>query len=164
MKIAKPAHVPQRKPQGTPARHEDGYRADAKIVDPVCCPRCGATFLKGRWTWKASTDDVPRRTCPACLRIEQHQPAGFVSLGGAFFQAHREEIMKLVASHEARERAQHPMQRLIGAEEQPGGVLVTTTDSHLARGIAVAIHDAYQGNLDLDFGPGENFVRATWTR
>lgn len=164
MKQTKTPHAPGRKEQRTPPRNADPYRDSRKAQAPGSCPRCGATYQEGHWSWLPAPASAERRTCPACLRIEQRQPAGFVSLGGPFFTAHREEVMRLVRAHELRERTAHPLQRLIGVEDDAQGVLVTTTDAHLARGLAVALHDAFHGDLDLDFAPGENQVRARWYR
>jgi len=163
MKATKPPRSPGRKEQRTPARRQDAFRDTAK-GSTATCPRCGAAYRAGRWTWAAAPADAAIRTCPACLRIEQRQPAGFLSLTGPFFVAHREEILRVVSSHEAREREAHPMQRLIAIEDQPGGAMVTTTDPHLARGLAVALHDAYKGELELQLVSGGDAVRARWSR
>lgn len=163
MKASKPPRAPGRKEQRTPARREDAYREEAKSA-PAACPRCGASYRAGRWWWSPAEAGALARTCPACLRIEQRQPAGFVSLAGPFFLAHREEILRLVSSHEARQRQAHPLQRLMAIEDQPGGAMVTTTDAHLARGLAVALHDAYKGDLELQLVSGGDAVRARWTR
>ena len=163
MKALRSHNPPGHKEQRTPARHDDAYLADARLPDPVACERCGASYRRGRWTWKPVAG-VPRDTCPACRRIEDNFPAGHLLLQGEFFAAHRAEILQLVAAREARARAEHPMQRLIGVQDVPHGVLVTTTDAHLARALGVAIHDAYKGELDIDFARDENFVRASWKR
>jgi hypothetical protein len=42
--------------------------------------------------------------------------------------------------------------------------MITTTDSHLARGIGEAVRRAYQGKLTIQYGPDENLARVTWTR
>ena len=41
---------------------------------------------------------------------------------------------------------------------------VTTTDTHLARGIGEAVRHAYQGDLKVDHVSGENLVRVHWKR
>ena len=41
---------------------------------------------------------------------------------------------------------------------------VATTDSHLARGIAQALHDSYKGDMKLRYSRDENLVRASWKR
>jgi len=164
MKVIRGLYREGRKEQRTPARHDDSYRLDEKLPDPMCCPRCGASYRRGRWTWKSVAADVTRHTCPACKRIEDNFPAGYLTLKGAFFAAHKEEVMRLVTAREARARLEHPMQRIIGAQDVATGVLVTTTDAHLARGIAIALQEAFKGDLDFDFGRDENLLRATWSR
>jgi hypothetical protein len=49
-------------------------------------------------------------------------------------------------------------------EDAGGDVLVTTTDTHLARNIAEAVQSAYKGELDFHYNREENLLRATWSR
>jgi len=49
-------------------------------------------------------------------------------------------------------------------EKRDGALEVTTTDSHIARGIAEALHDAYKGDLKVRYSRDENLVRAVWQR
>jgi len=158
------ARAPGRREQRTPLRHGDPYRDTAKEPGTAACPRCGSTYHAGRWTWNAAPEGAESRTCPACQRIEQKLPAGYVSIGGPFFAAHRDEVLRLVGAVERREREAHPLQRVIAIEDRAGGALVTTTDAHLARGLAVALHDAFKGELELQFAKDENAVRAWWKR
>lgn len=146
------------------ADHGDAYRTTAKLEDPVQCPRCRAAYRKGRWTWNASPAGAAQQTCPACRRIEDDFPAGYVTLKGAFFEAHRDEVLGIVTARAARARAEHPMQRVIGVEPLAKGVRVTTTDIHLARGIAQSVQDAFKGDLDIKYSKDEQLVRATWSR
>lgn len=39
-------------------------------------------------------------------------------------------------------RREHPLERIMGIEDTKEGALVTTTDAHLARRIAEALHSA----------------------
>lgn len=158
------ANAKDRRAQGLAATREDSYLAGEKSPDPARCPRCRATYIKGRWTWGKAPGDAPPHKCPACQRIEDRFPAGYLTLRGPFFAEHRREVLDIVAARELRARTDHPMQRIIAVEEVDQGVLVTTTDGHLARSIGVAIHDAYKGDLDLSFAKDENLVRATWSR
>lgn len=143
---------------------EDSYRDELKHADPATCTRCRATYLCGRWTWEPAPADAARETCPACQRIEDNFPAGYVTIKGAFLAEHRDEILNLVMARAERARQEHPLQRIIGMQDVERGVLVTTTDGHLARGIGVALKDAFKGDLDLAFNKEENLVRATWSR
>lgn len=145
-------------------RH-DSYKAKGKLPDPTRCPECGAVFHKGRWTWNAApSGSVHEQSCPACQRIRDGYPAGYVNLGGDYLAAHRDEILNLVRNCEAEEKARHPLQRIIAIKDVEGGVMVTTTDTHLARRIAERVHDACKGSLALQYNKEENLVRATWTR
>jgi len=153
-----------------PVRHDrilleqvhDAYKSKGKLPEPSVCLQCGAFFHDGRWQWGAAPAGAHQVTCPACHRMHDQYPAGFLTLEGPFFQAHREEIMHLVHNHEQRERAEHPLQRIMAVEEQDGEVLVTTTDIHLARGIGEAVRHAYQGELEFHYNPEENLLRVHW--
>jgi NMD protein affecting ribosome stability and mRNA decay len=144
--------------------HEDSYRDSAKRHDPSRCPKCGATYHKGHWTWSKTPAEAPSVKCPACRRIEDDFPAGYVTLKGAFLAEHRQEVLNLVKAREARAKSEHPLQRIIDVKPVSEGTLVTTTDGHLARNIAHALHEAFKGELDLSYSESENLVRATWTR
>jgi hypothetical protein len=143
---------------------EDSYHDELKIAEPATCPRCRATLVRGHWTWQRAPADAVPHTCPACQRIEDDFPAGYVTLKGEFLAAHRDEILGVVMARAERARREHPLQRIIGMQEVSRGVLVTTTDGHLARAIGVALRDAFKGELELAFSKEENLVRATWSR
>jgi NMD protein affecting ribosome stability and mRNA decay len=142
----------------------DSYKAKGKLSEPTVCPDCGAVFQAGRWQWLAKPKDAHQTTCPACHRIRDHFPAGYVSLGGDFFVKHEQEIMKLVHNRETQEKAGHPMQRIMAIEKMNQGTVVTTTDIHLARGIGEALHHAYQGELDFHYNSDQNLLRVSWSR
>ena len=89
---------------------------------------------------------------------------GFVTLKGEFLQAHRDEILHLLRNHEAKENAEHPLQRIMAVVDADDGMMVTTTDTHLARDLAQALHHAYKGELEFHYNKDENLLRATWTR
>lgn len=142
----------------------DPYRARGKLADPTGCPECGACVHEGRWTWRPAPADAPRVLCPACQRVRDDYPAGYLNLEGDFLREHRDEIRGLVSNTEERERAQHPLKRVMAVDETDEGLLVTTTDAHLAHSIGKALHAAYDGELDARWADGETLVRATWRR
>ena len=142
----------------------DPYKAGEKLREPSICAECNAVFHRGRWTWGAAPQDAHMALCPACRRIQEHLPAGFVRLKGEFFDAHRDEVLKRVQHCEASEKREHPLQRIMAVKADGDGLLVTTTDPHLARRIGDSLHDAYKGELDYRYNKEENLLRVTWRR
>jgi len=142
----------------------DAYKAKGKLPEPAVCMQCGAVFHAGRWQWSPAPPNAHRDICPACHRIRDHYPAGFLTIKGEFFSAHRDEIMHLMHNHELHERAEHPLKRIMAVEEKDGATLVTTTDIHLARGIGEALHHAYHGELEFHYNPEQNLLRVSWAR
>lgn len=142
----------------------DSYRSLKKPPEPTRCPDCGAVFREGRWQWTLAPAEAHEALCPACRRIRDRFPAGYVTLEGDFFAAHRDDIVHLARNREARERAEHPLERIIAIEDVAGGVQITTTDAHLARAIGEAVHDAYKGELEVKYNREENLVRVHWAR
>ena len=150
--------------QRASANDEDPYRLTKKPPAPAVCPTCEAVFANGRWTWDRPPEDAIDHQCPACQRIHDKFPAGYVMIKGEFMKEHRDEIIALITKKEDREKAEHPLQRIMAIEDVREGLQVTTTDSHLARGIGEALHDAYKGDLKLRYSRDENLLRATWKR
>ena len=102
--------------------------------------------------------------CPACQRIQDRFPAGYVVLRGKFLKEHRAEIADFIASHGEREKALHPLHRVMEIEDVHAGLQVTTTDANLARGIAEALHETFKGEMKLRYSRDENLLRALWQR
>lgn len=142
----------------------DAYKSKRKLPEPARCPDCGAVYKEGRWTWGAAPAGAHEEPCPACLRMRDHFPAGYVVLQGEFLNGHRDEVLQLARNHEAREKAEHPLERIMGIEDVDGGVQITTTDTHLARDIGEAVHAAYKGDLEYHYNKEENLLRVHWAR
>lgn len=142
----------------------DSYKSSGKLHEPTLCPQCGAVFHKGRWQWLPKPAAAHSEMCPACHRIHDQFPAGYVRLEGAFLGEHRAELISLVRHVETREKAEHALQRIMNIVDEDGGLLVTTTDIHLAHGIGEAVHHAYQGHLESHYNREENLLRVHWQR
>jgi len=155
---------PLRRKQLLEGLGNDSYKSKGKLPDATRCPACGAGFHAGRWTWDAAPEGAHEQLCPACQRIEDKFPAGYVTLEGEFFREHREEILRLARHCEEKEKAAHPLQRIMAIEDGPEGVVVTTTDVHLARNIAERVHDACKGSLVVHYSKEETLLRANWKR
>lgn len=162
-----PGYHPIRRDQLREEREHDTYKRQQKPPEPAVCPDCGAIFHAGRWQWGDRPDGAEAVRCPACQRIQDRFPAGFVHLGGPFLATHRAEILGLIRHHEARAEAEHPLQRIIAIEDDgsgEAGLLVTTTDIHLARDLGEALHHAYHGELAFHYNEAENLLRVHWRR
>mgnify|MGYP005804724505 FL=1 len=155
-----------------PIRHDrllqeavhDTYQTKGKLHEPTVCPDCGAVFHAGRWQWLEKPKGAHQASCPACHRMRDHFPAGYVSLSGKFLTAHEAEILQLIRHRETQEKAEHPLQRIMDIEKTEHGTQITTTDIHLARGIGEALHHAYQGELEFHYNPEQNLLRVNWSR
>ncbi|CAL1240464.1 BCAM0308 family protein [Candidatus Methylocalor cossyra] len=160
-----PSRPEQRQDRLLRERVHDPYQTRKKLVEPTVCPECGALYHAGRWQWGSALAAAQRELCPACQRLHDRCPAGFLTLTGAFLAAHREEILNLLHHVEAREKAEHPLRRLMAVvEEADDRVSATFTDPQLARAVGEAIHDAYQGQLDYDYQDDEFLLRVHWQR
>lgn len=142
----------------------DPYRAAAKPPEPNVCPTCRASFTEGKWSWARGPKDSFDNLCPACQRINDRFPGGYVTIKGAFLTANRDQIITLIKNLEKKEKAGKPLQRLMEIEDVREGLMVTTTEPLLARGIAEALLEAFKGDLKLKYSRDENLLRATWKR
>ena len=142
----------------------DPYHSKKKISEPAVCTECGAVFHKGRWSWDPREANAHEVLCPACQRIKDRVPAGFLTLSGEFLDQHKEEIMNLIHNKAEEEGKEHPLKRIMGMEEQESALVFTFTDAHLPRGIGEALHQAYEGELDYEYTKGDIMLRVSWRR
>ena len=142
----------------------DSYKARRKPKEPTVCPDCGVKYHDGRWTWGDAPQKALHERCPACQRIHDHFPAGYVTLSGAFFGAHKQEVLSRVRHCEESEKSDHPLERIMAIEARNGETVVTTTDTHLARRIGDALYGAFKGELEYRYNKEENLLRVSWTR
>jgi len=147
-------------------RVHDPYMSRAKLPEPTVCPECKAVFADGRWQWQSSVpEDANETLCPACRRIREKVPAGFLTLSGEFFKEHLDEIMNLVHNKVESQKAEHPVKRIMDIEAlDDGSVVITFTDTHLPHGVGEAIESAYEGELDIHYTKEAGIVRVTWVR
>jgi hypothetical protein len=142
----------------------DPYQRQRKLHEPTVCPQCNAVFHDGTWQWMAPPVDAEQERCPACRRIDEKLPAGIVTLSGPIVARQSAEVLHLVRHQEELEKREHPMNRIIGIEQEPDKITVTTTDVHLPRRIGEAMRHAFHGHLELDYDKATYFVRVDWSR
>ena len=164
MKPTRGGFRPLQHEQLFPELVHDSYKLRRKPRMAARCRDCGAVYRDGRWSWAPLARPTHKVRCPACERIRDGFAAGYVKLGGDYFSAHRDEILRRVRACEEAERGEHPLERIIAIEPASGGALVTTTGVHLARRIAQALRHAYKGELDSRYSKADNVLRASWRR
>jgi hypothetical protein len=120
-------------PADHPAVHE------STLAEPAVCLRCFAVFHRGKWLWERVPENAPGHICPACRRVDDNRPAAALTLSGSFVETHRQEVLNAARRVEAGARRQDALQRIIGLEDRDGGILITTTETQLARDIGEAL-------------------------
>ncbi|HEX9174461.1 MAG TPA: BCAM0308 family protein [Telluria sp.] len=143
----------------------DPYQARLKLSSPTVCSECGVLYVDGRWRWAPAPPDAATTTCPACLRIRDRQPAGYVMIDAAVAAPHHAAILALARNLEAREKREHPLQRIMAieapasADRSDGALLITTTDPHLARGLGEALEKTFHVHASYAFAKAEHLLR-----
>lgn len=145
-------------------RTGDSYRATRKWREPTTCPGCRAIYRRGRWQWGEPLQGAEQHLCPACQRTRDRLPAGELTLSGEFFQEHRDEILRLVHNVEAKERAEHALERIMEIAQEADRCVITFTDAHLTRRVAKALRNAYDGELASQYTDEGDLMRASWSR
>jgi NMD protein affecting ribosome stability and mRNA decay len=159
-----PAGLGARRDRTVQEFQHDTYKLPGKLKEPTVCPECGALFHKGRWTWGPAPSNAEQTSCPACHRIRDKYPKGFVTIKGGFKDEQHEQVLGVVKNTEEIEKKEHPLSRIMAIESQREGLVISTTDTHLPRRIGEALKHAYHGELELHYDKDEDFVRATWTK
>jgi len=142
-------------------RH-DPYEPRLKPAEPRACRECGAVWQRGRWCWGVAPPGAHRVVCTACQRARDRLPAGRLELDGPFVVDHRDQVLAIVANVEAREKAEHPMHRVLAIEQSRDAVVVLTSDLHLPRRIGEALARAHGGELEARFLEDEYRVLVRW--
>lgn len=145
-------------------KQHDTYKEWGKWPEPTVCTACDSLFENGRWSWKNPPKNAHQEVCPACQRIADNYPAGYLEIRGDFFKEHREELLNLIQNEGALEEEEHPMERIMSVVDEEQCTLVTTTGIHIARRIGKALSRAYQGDFSFQYGDGEKSIRVYWSR
>lgn len=141
----------------------DSYKSKSKL-QPSHCEECGAVYRRGRWRWGKPAQSSHATLCPACRRTRDRLPAGYVSLAGDYFRAHRDEVLARVRNCESAERSEHPLERIMAVQADGAGAVVTTTDAHLARRIGEALRKSFKGEIEFHYNRADNLLRVEWRR
>lgn len=150
------------RPRGTTSRNPLVHARRAKAAGALVCTDCGVFQHGGRWAWgRPPLAELSSGRCPACQRVRERYPAGTLRLPAAFL-AHESEIVRLARNLEEAEKAEHPLERLMGIERADGGLLLTTTGVHLARQIAHKLAKVLHAKPRFRYADGEELVHVDW--
>jgi NMD protein affecting ribosome stability and mRNA decay len=130
----------------------------------MVCSNCGAIYLNGKWIWKDQHNSLRETTCPACKRINDNYPAGFVEIRGRFYREHEKEISNLIVNMEKTEKKERPLERIMMFRPEKSRATLTTTGIHIAKRIGEALSKSYQGNFTFRYLDGEKSIRVLWER
>lgn len=147
-------------------KHHDTYYERRKWPSPTLCTECDALYMNGRWTWQqvTSSAELTEAICPACRRIIDNYPAGYIEIEGAFYHDHQQDILNLIYNVADQEKAEHPLERIIRINKTKDHMLITTTGIHLARRIGEAMSRAFKGELAVRYADDEHNIRINWVR
>ncbi len=155
-----------------PENSSDPYYEGAKYPDPTVCTSCGAVFHNGHWQWMDEEQlkvlkrekQIHQDICPACRRLRDRYPAGYLFLSGGFLKDHREEILNTIRNEAEKETMSRPLVRVMWIEEKDGEVEIATTTDHLAKHLGNVVKKAFKGDLTVKFSDGEKLARVYWRR
>lgn len=142
----------------------DPYQAGGKIAEPTHCATCGAVYKAGRWRWGDAAADSAPTTCPACKRIRERLPAGWLILDGEYVALHGPALIQIARAQEDQQRDEHPLHRIMDVASTADRIEITTTDIHLPRRIGEALKRAHDGDLAVTFSEDAYEIRVHWHR
>jgi hypothetical protein len=143
---------------------KDVYIDQFVMKEPAICSKCNALYSSGRWTWKTTEMAASKTTCPACRRINDNYPAGYIEIKGSFFRAHSADIINLINNTGELEKNERPLERIIYITEKDNKTVIATTGIHIARRIGEALKRSYQGSYSFQYANGEKSIRVFWER
>ena len=110
-----------------------------------------------------SSEGGEKALCAACRRVNNNLLAGVVELHGIFWMVPNGRDCPSGAPSRGCRKREHPLNSIIGIEQEDEAIVITTTDIHLPRRIGAAVKRAFHGRLEEDFDDAGYFARVTWT-
>ena len=146
-------------------RSMDVYRPKRAMPEGASCKQCGIVYHNKRWQVEHLQNESSCEVlCPACQRIEDHNPGGVVTLSGPYLAVHKEEILNRIKQEEAKSRQKNPIGRIMEIKEEDGRITVTTTEDKLAQKLGREVYKSQKGQLHYQWSHDQRMVRVEWTR
>lgn len=146
-------------------RSLEPYLPKRGLQEGTTCKGCGIIYHNKRW--QMETAGLPHNAetlCPACQRMEDHNPAGVVTLSGPYLASHKEEILNTISQEEAKHRQKNPLGRIMEISDDHGEITVTTTEDKLAQKLGREIYKSQRGELHYKWSHEQRMVRVEWNR
>jgi len=146
-------------------RSPDVYLPKRGLPENALCKGCGLFYHNKRWQLEAiHAKPSCEVLCPACQRMEDHNPAGVVTLSGPYLASHKTEILNTIRHEEAKSREKNPIGRIMEIKEEGGQITVTTTEDKLAQKLGREVYKSQRGELHYQWSHDQNMVRVDWMR
>lgn len=141
------------------------------LVNAYVCPACHAILDDVVWYvdealyWRLEGQPGIRMAlCPGCLRVAQGVYEGEVILKSRLLVPSKSAAMRLLIIEEERARCSNPLSRVTAVEDRGDEMKILTTTPMLAERIGKAFCKVYEGNLDIQYLPWQEFCRVRWHR
>jgi NMD protein affecting ribosome stability and mRNA decay len=141
------------------------YLPKKGLPEGAVCRGCGVVYRNKRWQMEqAGAPHSCEVTCPACQRMEDHNPAGVLTLSGSYLSGHKDEILNGIRHTEAESREKNPLGRIMEIREEGESITVTTTEEKLAQKLGREVFKSQRGELHYNWSHGNAQVRVNWMR
>lgn len=154
---------------------KDPYLNRIDPVDLSVCRDCGSLYHGKKWiaadqiTSELGTRAAKREEsnvyCPACQKIKDKYPEGFVTIQGGFVKEHREEILRLINNKQEMASSFNPLEKIMEIRETRGGKIeITTTTDKFAQRIGKILKKTFNGSTEYKWSEDTKLARVIWTR
>lgn len=152
------------------ARSTDVYLPKEGMTESYCS-KCGVIYRQKRWIMDSvellrvkENPEAGVIVCPACQKMRDKVPGGFLTLSGSYLRQHEHEILELIKNTEAKSRGKNPLGRIMELHQEGDMLTIHTTLDRLAEKLGKEIYKAHRGDLAFQWSHGENMVRVAWQR
>ncbi|MEK7314115.1 MAG: BCAM0308 family protein [Deltaproteobacteria bacterium] len=146
---------------------KDSYLPKGSQKGEAICKGCSAVYQNKRWRMADVSEKKIKRLsvlCPACKKIKDDFPGGYVTLKGDFLKEHKEEILNLVKNKEERARSLNPLERVMAIKSRKGEIEITTTTDKFAQRLGKILNKAFSGTVEYKWSGDTKVARVIWTR
>lgn len=148
---------------------KDSYLLKIGPKDLAVCRGCSAVYHSKRW--RLATDEelkgkksLVKVFCPACQKIKDNFPGGYVTISGEFLKEHKEEILNLVKNKEQRAMYLNPLERIMAIKQGKNKIEITTTTEKFAQRLGQILHKAFRGEVEYKWSDDTKVARVNWSR